>query len=166
MNLEKIDLLHPMLQSPALRLIEQAKLRLSIDLAVIHTYRSSFEQLKIFQEGRSMINGNWVVVDQTKVKTKAMPGKSAHNVITKGDGKPAAMAIDLMYVQMGKIVWIEQESFWMPIYDLAWKCGLDPLGDTIGASLPGDWGHFEEPAWKMKLEGLGLLLPTSDITTI
>ena len=37
------------------------------------------------------------------------------------------------------------------------------MGDKIGAFMSWDRGHLEEPGWKWKLDGLGLLLPTEEI---
>ena len=165
-HLERLDLLAPWLYAPVLRFIQQAH-KLGVQLCVVHTWRSVQEQTLIYQKGRTYdrANGIWVVSDEKAVVTKAKPGTSAHNVVDQA-GKPASVAVDVMPLRNGQIEWIEGFAFWQPIYDLAWKCGLDPLGDTVGAYLPGDWGHFEEPGWKLKLSGYGLVLPTADVVGI
>lgn len=74
------------------------------------------------------------------------------------------MALDVIPLWTdGTPDWEVDDRFWDSLYELAWKMGLDPLGDPIGSYLAGDKGHLEEPAWKLKLEGLGLIQPTAGV---
>jgi hypothetical protein len=115
----------------------------------------------IYQKGRVYNRDaqTWDIVDPLLIVTKAKPGLSAHNVITI-QGAPASMAVDLIpFKADGTADWQVDADFWDDLYELAWKVGLDPLGDPIGSYLAGDMGHFEEPAWKLKLGGLGCYQP-------
>jgi hypothetical protein len=156
-------MLAPFLREPALAYIQAVHAKCAVVLAVIFTWRSVQEQLLIYQKGRAYdpAQGIWVVTDEKIAVTNAKPGLSAHNVVDAA-GKPAAVAMDVMPLRAdGTIDWVATPTFWAPLYELAWKHGFDPLGDSTGAYLPGDWGHLEEPAWKRKLSGLGLVQPVS-----
>ena len=167
-RLERLDGLAPFLQAPALRLIEQCDLKLKRKLLIVSGWRSVQEQMLNYQKGRTMNRetGEWEVSDAALIVTKAKPGLTPHNAITR-KGDRAALAFDCIPLKpTGEPDWLVAVSFWDTLYELAWKCGLDPLGDRIGAYLPGDMGHFEEPGWKWKLDGLGLILPVSGLTTV
>lgn len=163
-RLDRLDGVAPMLRTPALELIQRCQRKLGRTLLVVSGWRSVQEQLLNYQKGRVFVRetGEWEVADQTAVVTNSRPGGSAHNVIVKRDGAPSAMGLDLIpLLSNGQPEWDVDLRFWDDLYELAWKVGLDPLGDTIGAYLKGDLGHFEEPAWRLKLEGLGLILPVT-----
>ena len=162
-HLERLDGLHGCIRRPALMLIERCTILLNRKLLVVQGWRSIQDQMLIYQKGRALNRetGEWDVVDQAAIVTKAKPGLSAHNVITK-HGERASMALDVIPLTVdGKADWEVDDNFWDKLYELAWKVGLDPLGDPIGSYLAGDKGHLEEPAWKLKLEGLGLIQPVT-----
>jgi hypothetical protein len=118
-------------------------------------------QLAIYAEGRQFdaTTNTWTEVNPHAIRTKAKPGTSAHNVITRTGGM-AALALDVIPLNDdGQPLWTIDDLFWQSLYELAWDCGLDPLGDPI---LAGDKGHFEEPGWRLKLDGLGLLIPATE----
>jgi len=164
---ERIDGLHPMLHAPATRLIALCDEKLHRTLMVVYGWRSVQEQQLIYQQGRTMNRetGLWEIADTALVVTRALPGTSAHNVITiKGDR--AAMALDVAPLHAdGTADWAPGEDFLDRLYEISWKCGLDPLGDPTGSYLAYDKLHFEEPQWRLKLEGLGCLLPALTTTT-
>lgn len=163
-RLDRLDGLAPMLRTPALELIQRCQRKLGRTLLVVCGARPVQEQLLNYQKGRVFVRetGEWEVADQTAVVTNAKPGTSAHNVIVKHDGAPASMAFDVIpLLANGQPEWDVDLRFWDDLYELAWKVGLDPLGDQTGAYLKGDLGHFEEPAWRLKLDGLGLILPVA-----
>lgn len=162
-HLERLDGLSPLIRQPALELIQRCQTKLGRTLLVVSGWRSLQEQMLNYQKGRTLIRetGEWEVSDPSLIVTKSKPGSSAHNVITM-NGDRAAMALDVIpLLPTGQPDWNVSGDFWDGLYEIAWKVGLDPLGDTIGAFLKGDLGHFEEPAWKLKLEGLGYILPAS-----
>lgn len=164
-HLERLDGLAPFLRRPALALLESAQRKLALTLLVVHGWRSLRAQWALYQLGRRYDpeTGDWFIKDAAALRTKAKPGTSAHNVITR-DGQPAALALDVIPLDgQGRPDWETPDLVWDDLYELAWRVGLDPLGDPIGAQLVWDKGHFEEPAWKLKLEGLGLLLPTAEV---
>ncbi len=162
-HLERLDLLAPIVRAPMRLFISAAEARQGVVFFVVFTWRSLAEQQRLYQQGRTFDReqGIWMITDAKRVVTRARPGLSAHNVVT-ASGRPAALAADLMPIRNGQIHWIADEAFWRPLYDLAWDHGLDPLGDATGSYLAGDWGHFEEPGWKHKLDALGLVRPQQE----
>ncbi len=168
-RLDKLDLLAPLVRDPALRFIQRAQAQRQVTLGVVWTWRAVAEQQRLWEQGRTYDREQavWVVTDENAVVTNAKPGRSAHNVVTLAERAPAALAVDLMPLRPdGEFDWVTGFAFWQPLYDLAWQCGLDPLGDTVGAYLAGDWGHFEEPAWRLKLGSLGLMLPVVPVASV
>ncbi len=162
-HLDRINGLATFLQQPALKLIEQCQARLGHTLMVVQGWRSVQEQMLLYQKGRTLNRSTdvWEITDASLVVTRAKPGGSAHNVITR-DGARASMALDVIPLRAdGAPDWEIDANFWDTLYELAWKVGLDPLGDPIGSYLAGDMGHFEEGAWRMKISGLGLILPAN-----
>jgi len=151
-HLERLKTLAPVIQTPALELILRCEKQLKRTLLVVRTWSSYSEQLELYKKGRRVVGSEWVVVDPSQIVTKAFPGTSAHNVVTPA-GMPAAMALDVVPLKEdGTPDWAAPLAFWNDLYEMAWKVGLDPLGDAIGAHLAYDKAHFEEPAWKLKLE--------------
>jgi hypothetical protein len=164
-RLDRLDGLATFLQAPALKLIEGCAVKLHRKLMVVHGWRSFADQSLIYQKGRSLnrSTGVWEISDAAQIVTRAKPGTSAHNVIT-ASGVPASMALDVIPLnEDGTLDWNVEDDFWDDLYEISWKVGLDPLGDLIGSYLAGDKGHFEEPAWRLKLAGLGLTLPADSI---
>ena len=162
-HLERLDGLAPLLRQPVLRLVEQCQSKLGRPLLIVHGWRSVAEQALLYQQGRVMDRqtGEWVVADASAIVTRAKPGTTAHNVISR-TGERASLAVDVIPLRAdGSADWEVSVDFWDDLYALAWKVGLDPLGDVIGSYLAGDRGHFEEPGWAYKLDGLVLLRPTS-----
>ena len=160
---ERVDGLHPMLHAPVRELLRLSEVELHRPLLVVRGWASVAEQLLVYQQGRTYnpADGTWEVTDASKVVSNAKPGSSAHNVISKA-GETASMAVDVIPVfPDGTPDWNVPQSYWEQLYVFAWKVGLDPLGDAIGAYLKGDRGHFEELRWQWKLEGLGCLRPTA-----
>lgn len=161
-HLERIGLLAPFLQPCVTRFIERVKNELGVSLLVTNGFRSMDDQRLIYQQGRTFnpATQEWEVTDEAQVKTKAKPGQSAHNVVDARD-IPAALAVDVIPLNPdGTINWTPSEALWTAIYKIAWECGLDPLGDAVGAYYKADKGHFEEPQWKTKLSGFGYKLPS------
>lgn len=160
-RLDRLDGCHPIIKQSVLKLVERCEQSLKRRLFIVFGYRSVQEQLLQYQKGRAFNRetGVWEVADAKAIVTKALPGLSAHNVVTKS-GSPASMAVDLIPLKSdGSADWQVNNHFWEQLYDLAWEVGLDPLGDPIGSYLAGDMGHFEEPAWKLKLATLGCYQP-------
>jgi len=163
-KLERIDGLHPMLRRPAQELLARCYTQLGVTLMVVYGWRSVQEQTLIYQEGRRLnaMTGLWEIMDATVIKTRALPGNSPHNVISvKGDR--ASMALDVVpLLSDGTANWDVTEKFCEQLYEIAWRIGLDPLGDSIGAYLPADKLHFEEPAWRLKISGLDCIMPVAE----
>lgn len=160
-RLDRIDGLHGCIRQPTIMLIEQCWVKLQRKLLVVQGWRSLQEQMLIYQKGRTFNRdtNEWEISDPAQVVTKAKPGFSAHNVIDRR-GEKASMAVDVIpFALDGKPDWEVGDYFWGELYKIAWKVGLDPLGDPIGSYLAGDKGHFEEPGWRNKLSGLALIQP-------
>ena len=161
-HLERLEGLAPLIQRPARELLARCQAQLKRTLFVVHGWRSLQEQALLYQQGRIYVreSGTWEVHDARKVVTHAKPGSTPHNVIAR-TGEAASLAMDVIpLLENGQPDWHTPMSFWDELYAIAWDVGLDPLGDKIGAYLSGDLGHFEEPAWKLKLDALGLMLPS------
>lgn len=134
---------------------------LGIPLLVVRCWSSLIDQEAKYQQGRTYFpeKKEWVETDPSKIITRAKPGRSAHNVVTKA-GKPAGVAVDVIPVDVrGNPIWDTPMSTWQTLYDIAWSIGLDPLGDKKGRYLKGDLGHFELPNFEEKLNDLGLKQP-------
>lgn len=162
-RLDRLDGLHGCIRQPALVLIERCAALLQRKLLVVQGWRSLQDQMLIYQKGRVFNRETleWDILDQKAIVTWAKPGLSAHNVISR-QGERASMALDVIPMHVnGTPDWEVSDTFWSQLYEIAWKVGLDPLGDPIGSYLAGDKGHFEEPAWKLKLGGLGLIQPVT-----
>lgn len=160
-HLDRLADLAPVLRRPAAEFIRRTQVKMGVVLLVVFTYRSVSKQWELYQQGRTFSRelGDWVVTEPDKVVTNAKPGSTAHNVITLA-GEPASLALDVIPLDVqGQAVWRTSDTVWSRIYEIAADCGLDPYGDQWGAYLKSDKGHFEEPGWKWKLEGLGLVLP-------
>lgn len=167
-RLYRVDECHPILHAPVLRLVELCEQKLRRKLLITHGFRSVQEQMLIYQKGRVFNRAEqiWEIANRNEVVTNSRPGLSAHNVVTTA-GKPASMAVDVIPLRAdGAADWDVPLKFWDDLYELAWKVGLDPLGDTIGAFLKGDLGHFEEPAWKLKLDALGCYQPVQRLDSV
>lgn len=161
-RLERLDQLAPVLRRPGFEFVRRVQVKMGVILLVVFTWRSVAQQWTLYQQGRTFDRelGDWVVTEPEKVVTNAKPGATAHNVVTLA-GEPASLALDVVPLNaQGQAVWNTSETVWSRIYEIAADCGLDPYGDEWGAYLKGDKGHFEEPGWKWKLEGLGLALPS------
>lgn len=162
-HLERIEGLHPLIKDAAAQLLAKCELTLKRQLLVVRGWSSNQEQMLLFQKGRTLNRetGVWEISDKAAIVTHSQPGLSAHNVITKLGGR-ASMALDVIPLNDdGTPQWDVDQDFWDDLWEIAWRVGLDPLGDPIGSYLAGDLGHFEEPAWKLKLTGLGLLQPVT-----
>lgn len=162
-RLDRIDGCHPIIKQSVLELVKRCEQQLKRTLFIVWGFRSVQEQMLLYQKGRAFNceTGIWEIDDPKLIVTKAMPGTSAHNVITLSGGR-AAMGVDVIpLLSDGSADWKVDDEFWDRLYEIAWKVGLDPLGDPIGSYLAGDKGHFEEPCWELKLDGLGCYLPTN-----
>lgn len=165
-RLDRLEGVAEFLRPAVVRLFGLCEEKLKTKLLLVHGFRSSHEQMLLYQKGRNYNReeGIWVVVNKGDVVTNALPGKSAHNVVRKLDGRAAAVGVDVVpFTKDGGVNWAPPDAFWDDLYELSWKVGLDPLGDPVGAFVQWDKGHFEEPGWKLKLDGLGLILPVADV---
>lgn len=162
-RLDRVNGCHPVIVQPVLRLVELCERKLARKLLIVHGFRSVQEQMLLYQKGRTYNREtqSWEVAAAKEIVTKSLPGSSPHNVVTVA-GQPASMAVDVIpLLPNGNPEWDVNNHFWDQLYELAWDVGLDPLGDPIGSYLAGDMGHFEEPAWKLKLDSLGCYQPVS-----
>lgn len=159
---ERLNGLAGFLQPVVLELITRCARDLKRPLMVVRGWASYTEQLAKYQQGRTLDreSNEWVETEPGLIVTRAKPGLSVHNVVKQVTMEKAALGVDLIpLLPSGEPDWQVSLVFWDQLYPMAWKVGLDPLGDTIGAYLKGDLGHFEEPGWKLKLHGLGLMQP-------
>ena len=167
-HLDRLDSCAALIRQPVRELIRLCDVKLHRTLMIVSGWRSVQEQWLNYQKGR-MFNrdsGSWEVEDLSIVVTNSIPGRSAHNVISRA-GEPASMAVDLVPLKNdGTADWEPGEQFFDDLYRLSWQCGLDPLGDPVGAFLKYDKGHFEEPGWKLKIDLLGYIQPIAEVTPV
>ena len=164
-RLDRLQQLATFLYEPSLGFVQAVEKDLAIKLFIVFTWRSSKEQDALYQQGREFRRdeGIWAVSDRTKVVTDAPAGHSAHNVVTHV-GQPASVALDAVpMLDDGVLLWHTPRGVWEQIWAVSSRFGFDPLGDAWGAYLKSDLGHFEEPGWKHKLAGLGLVRPVSEL---
>ena len=180
---ERLDGCHPLVRTKGHAAIAAAAAS-GHRLFLVRSWSSYAEQMGIYQIGRTQNPAPAAWEETGRVRTKAKPGLSAHNVLTAAN-MPSAMAFDLIPIdQDGRPLWIpagpdgapmeteEQNELrwlrtygrrsvqiWEELYRTFARFGLDALGDTWGAFLAWDKGHFEEPGWKLALGPLGLTLP-------
>jgi hypothetical protein len=167
-HLDRIDSCAALIRQPVRELIRLCDAKLHRTLMVVYGWRSVQEQALLYQKGREMNRetGEWEIINAALVVTKAKPGTTAHNVISR-QGTPASMAVDLVPLKNdGTADWEPGEQFWDDLYRLSWMCGLDPLGDPVGAFLKYDKGHFEEPGWRLKIDLLGYIQPIAEVTPV
>lgn len=167
-HLERLNGLAGFLQPVVLELMTRCARDLKRPLMVVRGWSSYTEQLQKYQQGRTLDRetNEWVETDQALIVTQAKPGLSTHNVVKQVTMEKAAVGVDLIpLLPNGEPDWQVSLVFWGQLYPMAWKVGLDPLGDRVGAYLQGDLGHFEEPGWKLKLQGLGLMQPVGSEPT-
>ena len=112
-------------------------------LEITCTHRSPEEQFALYQKGRQLSVGRWVVVDPARIVTKCdgTIKVSLHNVTP-------ARALDVVVVVGGKWCWAEAE--YAPLGPLASEEGLRWGGDWDGNPATKetfvDSPHLELPA--------------------
>ena len=181
---ERLETCHPLVREKGREFVRIASAS-QHRLLLVRAWSSFAEQMGIYQIGRTLETSTGEWKETGPVRTKAKPGTSAHNVLTR-DKQPASLAFDIIPLdQEGRPLWqvvdetAEQneirwlrtygrraQSVWNELYKTMAKCGLDAYGDTWGAYLAWDKGHCEEPAWKLAMAPLGLMLPTLTEPTV
>lgn len=74
-------------------------------LKVDYTWRGKELQFQLYQKGRELQNGKWVVVDQGKVVTDKDGTKISHHQVYP------AQAADIYIVRDGKIIWTDHDLY-------------------------------------------------------
>lgn len=85
--------LHPQLQPLATKFLSRCDAA-GLDVMLTCTYRSNAEQAALYAQGRNKPGA---------IVTRAKPGQSKHNHTE--NGKPAALAFDVVPLRHGKPVW-------------------------------------------------------------
>lgn len=133
MSSRKLTDLHPQMQSMVTRFLANARTA-GIDLLVTCTYRSNEEQAALYAIGRTKPG---------RIVTNAKPGRSTHNNTL--DGKPAALAVDVVPLRDGKPVWSASDPVWKRVGEIGEKVGLEWAGRwTTFREYP----HFQHPQAK------------------
>ena len=123
MSSRKLTDLHPLMQPMVTRLLAGARAA-GIDLLVTCTYRSNAEQAALYAIGRTKPG---------RIVTNAKPGRSNHN--TTQNGKPAALAVDVVPLRDGKPVWSASDPVWKKVGE---------IGEKVGLEWAGRWKTFRE----------------------
>lgn len=133
MSSRKLTDLHPQMQPMVTRFLANARTA-GIDLLVTCTYRSNEEQAALYAIGRTKPG---------RIVTNAKPGRSTHNNTL--DGKPAALAVDVVPLRDGKPVWSASDPVWKRVGEIGEKVGLEWAGRwTTFREYP----HFQHPQAK------------------
>lgn len=115
-----------------IKLVDQARISLGIQLAVVHTLRTFEEQALLYARGRTAPGA---------IVTKAKAGDSYHNY---------GLAFDVAILdKAGKLTW--KSPRWEEIGKLGERIGLVWGGRFTGIA---DYGHFEEHPAGTTLESL------------
>jgi hypothetical protein len=109
-------------------------------LKLDYTYRSPALQFQLFQEGRQLENGSWIVVDQDKVVTD-LDGtlhKSAHNLFP-------SQAFDCLIVKDNVILWAEDNSPQIELYKKLGQLFVDQglISGALWKYTWHDWDHTQ-----------------------
>jgi len=164
-HLERLERAHPLHRARVNEFLLQAG-RAGVSLLIVRVYATPAEQLDKWRQGRvfNKATGFWEIMDLKLVVTRASPGTSAHEIVGV-DSVPAALATDIIPVDgAGKPQWNTPDEVWKKLYKIAERVGLDAYGDPFGRYLGWDRGHFEEPAYHVILDALGLRMP--DVSTL
>ena len=133
MSSRKLTDLHPQMQPMVTRFLANARAA-GIDLLVTCTYRSNEEQAALYAIGRTKPG---------RIVTNARPGRSTHNNTL--NGKPAALAVDVVPLRDGKPVWSASDPVWKRVGEIGEKVGLEWAGRwTTFREFP----HFQHPQAK------------------
>lgn len=133
MSSRKLTDLHPQMQPMVTRFLANARAA-GIDLLVTCTYRSNEEQAALYAIGRTKPG---------RIVTNAKPGRSTHNNTL--NGKPAALAVDVVPLRDGKPVWAASDPVWKRVGEIGEKVGLEWAGRwTTFREFP----HFQHPQAK------------------
>ena len=134
MSSRKLTDLHPQMQPMVTRFLANARAA-GIDLLVTCTYRSNEEQAALYAIGRTKPG---------RIVTNAKPGRSTHNNTL--NGKPAALAVDVVPLRDGKPVWSASDPVWKRVGEIGEKVGLEWAGRwTTFREYP----HFQHPQAKI-----------------
>ena len=133
MSSRKLTDLHPQMQPMVTRFLANARAA-GIDLLVTCTYRSNEEQAALYAIGRTKPG---------RIVTNARLGRSTHNNTL--NGKPAALAVDVVPLRDGKPVWSASDPVWKRVGEIGEKVGLEWAGRwTTFREYP----HFQHPQAK------------------
>lgn len=111
-------------------------------IRVTQTMRTMDEQLHLYQQGRTLIDGEWVATARSRIVTKAKPGESAHNY---------GAAFDVCFIGADPYLHAHEVEHNEP--DPLWAL-LGAEGTRIGLVWGGDWNtfkdrpHFERRDWR------------------
>ena len=133
MSSRKLTDLHPQMQPMVTRFLANARAA-GIDLLVTCTYRSNEEQAALYAIGRTKPG---------RIVTNAKPGRSTHNNTL--NGKPAALAVDVVPLRDGKPVWSASDPVWKRVGEIGEKVGLEWAGRWKTFR---EYPHFQHPQAK------------------
>ena len=133
MSSRKLTDLHPQMQPMVTRFLANARAA-GIDLLVTCTYRSNEEQAALYAIGRTKPG---------RIVTNAKPGRSTHNNTL--NGKPAALAVDVVPLRDGKPVWSASDPVWKRVGEIGEKVGLEWAGRWTTCR---EYPHFQHPQAK------------------
>jgi peptidoglycan L-alanyl-D-glutamate endopeptidase CwlK len=153
MRCKRLDMLKDPFAGRVMLLVELCATE-SIHVAPFETHRSLQRQMQLYAKGRAETTpGDWVIVNRSKIVTRAKPGESAHNWDMAAD---FVLDVDRVPVRMrewrGKMhadAWDDETpeavDTWEKFGQAARSCGLNWGGDFKSIR---DLPHVEMPGWQ------------------
>jgi peptidoglycan L-alanyl-D-glutamate endopeptidase CwlK len=133
MSSRRLEDLHPLMRPLVVDFLASVELE-GIDLLVTCTYRSNEEQAALYAISRTKPG---------RRLTNALPGRSMHNF--RVGGKPASLAVDVVPLANGKLVWNAADPMWQKVGKIGEAAGLEWAGRwKRGREYP----HFQHPRAK------------------
>ena len=125
----KLSDLHPDVRLLVERFIDLADDE-GIVMLITCTWRSGIEQAELYAQGRTT---------KGRIVTNARAGESLHNFLLNGN--PAARAIDVVPMVLGKPMWDAEHPLWER---------LGELGESVGLQWGGRWRKPDKPHFEVK----------------
>ena len=139
-RLDRLEGVAEFLRQAVIRLFELSEEKLKTRLLLVHGFRSSQEQMLLYQKGRTYNReeGIWVVTSKGEIVTNAKPWQSWHQY---------RRAIDAVPMRAGKPLWTysAKDPEWRALVEEAEKAGLE---------WAGRWRIFKESVHFQSLDGL------------
>lgn len=136
MSSRKITDCHPLLQPMVHDFMRKCEMA-GVDILITCTWRSPEEQDELYAQGRTKPG---------HIVTNARAGQSAHNAVL--NGLPAALAIDVVPLRLGKPVWGtggDDLVLWQKVIKAGEDAGLESASRWTKMR---EYPHLQHPKYK------------------